>query len=105
MYVTLSNEVLGEWRSSRNRLVMACSPDLRHWKTCRLLMWDMSGKDWKTALETIGFQYTDWQFDGDDIIYLTRTSYDGAHTFHDANHITYNVIKDFRSYLQKDFEA
>ena len=105
MYVSLCNEVLGHWRSTRNRLVMACSRDLRHWKTCRLLMWDMSGKDWQTSLLNIGFQYTDWQFDGDDIIYLTRTAYNGAHSFHDANYITYNVIKDFRSFLQPDTEA
>ena len=102
MYVSITNQVLGDWRTTRNRLILASSPDLRHWKCNRLLMWDKSGLDWKTSLESVGFQYTDWQFDGDDIIYLTRTAYDGAHSFHDSNRITYNVVKDFRSWLTQE---
>jgi hypothetical protein len=44
-----------------------------------------------------GFQYADWQFDGDDLIYLVRTSYDGGHNYHDANRITFHRIEDFRT--------
>jgi len=45
---------------------------------------------WKT-----GFQYADWQFDGDDIIYLVRTAYSGAPNYHDANRITFGRVEDF----------
>lgn len=47
-----------------------------------------------------GFQYIDWMFEGDDIIYVSRTAYDddegGAHTYHNANYITFHRVADFR---------
>jgi hypothetical protein len=32
----------------------------------------------------------DWQFDGNEIIAATRTALNGAHNFHDANHLTFH---------------
>ncbi|WP_236974272.1 hypothetical protein [Membranihabitans maritimus] len=47
-----------------------------------------------------GFQYIDWQFEGNDIVYVSRTAYDdglgGAHNNHDANFLTFHRIKKFR---------
>jgi predicted neuraminidase len=43
-----------------------------------------------------GFQYVDWLFEGDDIIAVCRTAWDGAHNAHDANHLTFHRIADFR---------
>lgn len=105
VYITLCNEVVGNYKTLRNKLILACSDDLRHWKNCRTLMQDVdvntaSGGEIEYSLMHVGFQYTDWIFDGDDILYVTRTSYDGADTFHNSNRITYNVVKDFRKYLQ-----
>lgn len=51
------------------------------------------------SLRDTGFQYVDWQFDGDDIIYTVRTAYDGAHSFHDANRITFGRLPGFRSHI------
>ena len=50
--------------------------------------------------EKHGFQYLDWQFEGNDLVVLSRTAFDdaegGAHRQHDANFITYHMIKNFR---------
>ncbi len=35
----------------------------------------------------------------EDIIYLVRTAYKGAHNFHDANRITFHRLRAFRSLL------
>ena len=47
-----------------------------------------------------GFQYLDWQFEGDDIVAVSRTAYDdglgGAHNYHDANYLTFHRLSDFR---------
>jgi hypothetical protein len=47
-----------------------------------------------------GFQYADWQFDGDDMVAVVRTAYDdaegGAHNNHDANYVTFHRIGNFR---------
>ena len=32
----------------------------------------------------------------DDIIYVLRTAYGGAHNFHDSNRITFHRVRDFR---------
>ena len=40
-----------------------------------------------------GFQYVDWQFDGDDLIYVVRTAYRGARNFHDSNQIMFRRLQ------------
>ena len=60
------------------------------------LLQDDSGLPYNQSIELTGFQYPDWQFDGEDIICLVRTAYDGAHNFHDSNRITFHRIKNFR---------
>ena len=46
------------------------------------------------------WQYIDWQFEDDDIIYLSRTAFDdglgGAKNAHDANFLTFHRIVGFR---------
>jgi len=43
----------------------------------------------------------DWVFEGDDIIFVSRTAFDddltGAHNAHDANYLTFHRIQDFRN--------
>jgi hypothetical protein len=45
----------------------------------------------------IGFQYTDWVFDGADMVAAIRTSYNDAHTYHDANYLTFMRVPEFWS--------
>ena len=46
------------------------------------------------------FQYADWVFDGDDILFVSRTAgadeEGGAHTYHDANYLTFHRLVGFR---------
>jgi len=48
-----------------------------------------------------GFQYTDWEFDGNDIIAVSRTAFPESRGLpirqHDANMLTFHRIADFRS--------
>lgn len=73
----------------RNVLVLMSSHDLRHWtiKTTLHRHYDRMQHGW---------QYIDWVFDGDDIIYVSRTGWDGSHSAHDANFLTYHRIPQFR---------
>jgi hypothetical protein len=101
IYITLSNPnnnpSLGAYQ--RNRLVLCTSTDLRHWHEKIVLIEDDSDLDEVQSRQLTGFQYVDWQFDGNDIIYLVRTSYNGANNFHDSNRITYHKLKNFRKKL------
>lgn len=77
----------------RNTLILKSSPDLINWKVEKELLYHPD-------IVKHGFQYVDWQFEGSDIIFLSRTAYDdefgGAHNYHDANFITFHRIKNFR---------
>lgn len=97
-YWTIANMIRDEFSemdagSVRNTLVLKSSPDLISWTVRKVLLSH-------PEVTKHGFQYVDWQFDGRDIIYLSRTAYDdefgGAHNFHDANYLTFHKIKNFR---------
>lgn len=82
-------------KAYRNILVLTSSPDLRNWKVESILLRhsDSRGHAW---------QYIDWLFEGDDIIFASRTAWDGAHRAHDANYLTFHRIRNFRTRTMKD---
>jgi hypothetical protein len=103
-YWTLANIVAGQSGSSvfsmspssvRNTLALVYSSDLRKWEVRGIILHHPDVKHH-------AFQYVDWQFDGNDIIVASRTSYDdglgGAHSFHDADYLTFHRIKNFRTF-------
>ena len=78
----------------RNVLSLACSKDLENWETvCDLLNYEDQDP------KMIGFQYVSFCFDGEDIIYLCRTAFNGAKNHHDSNYITFHRIKNFRNMI------
>lgn len=100
-YWTLSNPAMKQYplsatnpASVRNTLALMSSKDLHHWKIERIVL---SHPDPKMY----AFQYVDWQFDGPDIIAVSRTAFDdstgGPHRFHDANYLTFHRIVNFRT--------
>jgi len=102
-YWTIANMISDEYSnmdagSVRNTLVLKSSSDLKTWTVNQILLN-------YPEVKKHGFQYVDWQFDGGDIIYLSRTAYDdkfgGAHNFHDANYLTFHRIKDFRKLVKR----
>ena len=76
---------------SRNLLSLMASDDLENWYAVTDLL-DYSDQD----PNKIGFQYVDFEFEGEDIIFLCRTAMNNAHNFHDSNYSTFHRIKDFR---------
>ena len=80
----------------RNVLTLVSSPDLEKWTLVRDILRD----DSEQAPRSTGFQYVDWLFDGPDIALVSRTACNGAHSFHDANFLTFHRIKDFATIPQ-----
>lgn len=105
-YWTIANMVADEFKSMnaaavRNTLILESSPDMKNWTVHKVLLRHPDVKKH-------GFQYIDWQFEGDNIIFLSRTAYDdefgGAHNCHDANYLTFHRIKKFRKLERKVIE-
>ena len=96
LYLTLSNNNTDPVHPrQRNVLSLHASSDLARWRHVSTLLEDDSGLPWQDSIRLTGFQYVDWQFDGEDIIYLSRTAYDGAHNYHDANRISFHKIRRY----------
>lgn len=102
-YWTLANIVTDENQDTtttpstiRNIVAVLSSDDLRAWETEHIMIEDL------TDASMIGFQYLDWQFDGSDIVAVSRTAFPdglgGANRQHDANFLTFhraiNVIPE-----------
>jgi hypothetical protein len=79
--------------SIRNTLALIRSRDLLHWETRAVLLQNEETK-------YHGFQYADWQFDGNDLVAAVRTAFDdddgGAHNNHDSNFLTFHRWQNFR---------
>ncbi|MBI5689344.1 MAG: exo-alpha-sialidase [Verrucomicrobia bacterium] len=85
----------------RNVLSLTSSTDLRTWEErCRLLRF-REGQVVTKEESRVGFQYVDWQFDGEDLIAVCRTSWNGLN-YHDANFITFHRVRNFRTLTLSD---
>ena len=98
-YWALTNYVPDPTRTARgikarNSLCLVSSPDLRQWRVDHVVLHHPDD-------ELHAFQYVDWIFDGDDIVFASRTAADdeegGAHNYHDANYLTHHRLSSFRS--------
>ncbi len=93
-YLSIISRRIDEPRTARNLLSLVASIDLEHWETvCDLI--DRRHDD----PQMVGFQYIDFEIEGDDIIYLSRTAMNKAKNYHDANYSTFHRISNFRSLL------
>lgn len=86
-YIALGN--LSEY--GRQVLAMVVSDDFKSWKTSYIIA---DGRETHS-----GFSYPDWQFDGEDIILVSRTAWNGAADHHDTNTITFHRIPNFRNLI------
>lgn len=92
-YIMLGNEN-GEDKPQRTVLSMSVSDDFYTWRVVKRLM------DYREAdFMYVGFQYPDWIFAGDDILWLSRTAFNCANSFHDSNYITFHTIENYRQYF------
>lgn len=78
----------------RNVLALTSSADLEVWDIKSIVL---ANND----VENVGFQYVDWIFDGNDILFASRTAYDdglgGADNYHNANFMTFHKISNYAS--------
>lgn len=77
----------------RNTLVLMTSGDLRSWDIRKTVLYHPD-------ISKHGFQYPAFVFEGEDMIFVSRTAYDdgvgGAYRQHDTNYFTFHRIRDFR---------
>ena len=112
-FFVLSNPVLTAhenntgltWQLIRNTAALLSSRDLRHWDVEQILLYSPN-------IDYEGFQYMNFDFDGDDLIIASRTAFDLTEESgvffrppraHDSNMITFHRIPDFRNAVPNHF--
>lgn len=115
-YWTLCNYIPRKFRTNaynaerfRAILALASSPNLRDWTVQRLVMFDQRlysddsavlASAFKGNETAYGFQYADWQFDGNDLVATVRTAFcddaGGANSGHNANFYLFKRVENFR---------
>lgn len=97
IYLTLTNNNTDPaFPNQRNVLALYKSVDLQHWEHIKTLLQDDLPLEHADSMQLTGFQYVDWQFDGESLLYLVRTAYDRANNYHDSNRITFHRLDGFR---------
>lgn len=76
----------------RELLSLVVSDDMENWSVVKDI-YDYRGYDQQKH----GFQYVDFSFEGNDIIFLCRTGINNPNNYHDSNYITFDRIENFRS--------
>jgi hypothetical protein len=98
-YYSLVNRVTQKKElKQRNCLTLTRSKNLEEWVIVRDIL-NFQDNGWHEDLKKVGFQYVDWIFDGDDIAFLSRTAINDAYNYHNANHLTFHRIENFRVFL------
>lgn len=92
-YLSLANRITNKDKIRERTLIsLMASDDMENWRVVADIL-DKRDDDW----ETVGFQYIDFEIEGDDIIFVSRTALNGAFSFHDNNYQTFHRIRDFRN--------
>jgi len=86
-YFTIVNRADKENTGKRNKVILMSSKDTIVWKDEAVLL-DFS--KYKEDYTKVGFQYIDFIFHENKILYTSRTAINGAISFHDSNCITFH---------------
>lgn len=104
-FISITNVILNEdirnnfqikQSDLRNVLALVSSSNLKDWKINTILLKH-------NEVHFHGFQYVDWKFENENIVFVSRTAFEdslgNANSFHDANYLTFHVIGSFRNFL------
>jgi hypothetical protein len=86
----VSPKLLPHSAGLRNTVSLLYSEELREWKITGHLLH-------REDHEKFAFQYVEFHFDRNDIVFVSRTAWGGAFNYNDANYFTFHRVKNFRS--------
>ncbi|MBE6703335.1 MAG: hypothetical protein E7585_08015 [Ruminococcaceae bacterium] len=98
-YFSIVSYLDAEHPKGRNLLSLIASSDLENWKLITHI-WDYR----HLPDSEVGFQYINFIIEGEDIILASRTAFNGAKNYHDANYNIFARIRNFRESLREKCE-
>ena len=73
----------------------SCSENLTDWKLKKDVL-NFENCGYHEDSEKVGFQYADFIFDKQDILFVSRTAVNNAENYHNSNHITFHCIENYK---------
>lgn len=89
---------------ARNVMGMSVSKDLLTWIKIDVLLTERELMNEEASVWAHAFQYTDWDFDGNDIVMDVREATGYCNTFHDGKYLTFYRLQNFRELIAKVME-
>ena len=100
LYILVSNLwTVEDCDRARNVVGLSVSADLRTWRTVDTLLVDREMMNAEASCWAHAFQYTDFDFDGDDLVLCVREATGFTNTFHDGKYCTFYRVSDFRDLI------
>lgn len=94
-YYAFATRITNPAISARNLLTLMVSDNAVDWCVLKDI-YDYRHLEPQQA----GFQYVDYEFEGDDIIFICRTGLNKPHGFHDTNYQTFDRVENFRKLVE-----
>jgi hypothetical protein len=86
---------------SRNNLTLSVSVDLHAWTVVKTVLYDDTGVPAYMSELGTGFQYVDFQVEGDTIIFAARAGYRGSNNYHNANRHLFGTVQGWRETVEE----
>lgn len=100
LYIGIANtQVDINCDGQRNYASLVTSKNLINWEVREMLLCDREICHPTLSVAQHAFQYIDWIFDGDDILFAVRESAEDAANFHDSNYLTFYRIENYEKYI------
>lgn len=101
-YIALSNpNTQRDYSLQRICLSLLVSDDMYNWEVAETLLVPDWLDNWEKLTQENAFQYPDFIFDGEDIVYVVREANIGAADYHNANCITLYRLENYKQYVVK----
>lgn len=100
---------IGNWNrvkymsDNRYELYLSYSTDLDNWTICEKVGGFELTADWENEITNFGSQYPTFIIDGNDIIYVARSTSPDASSAHDADALSITKVLNFRTSTEQTF--
>lgn len=99
-YLSLVSITTGTSPHQRNVLALVVSKDLFTWNVVEILLVERQMMNHRLSEISHAFQYIDFTYEGDDLIFIVRESVGNSCNYHNANAITLYNISDYVSVIR-----
>ena len=100
LYLTFTSLVTNSNTNQRNVLALVASKDLLNWEVVDVVLVEREMMNNTLSMYAHAFQYIDFDFVGDDIVFIVREAFGNACNYHNSNAITLYTLADYASFIR-----